>query len=135
MKKVTFLIALIFISIPFTLNAQENKENLKVVKDTVAVDSTEYELTILDPGFDTWLITKPINMYSESYYESKNRMYVAEWNSRHLSAGRDAGLYETYIDYRPEIHYGLEFNYRLYYYFKYFEEVNRISLLPGENGR
>ncbi len=38
---------------------------------------------------------------------------------------------DSYIDYRPNIDYGLDLNYKLYYYFKYFEERNNIRLLPG----
>jgi hypothetical protein len=39
------------------------------------------------------------------------------------------GLYENYIEYNPRIDYGIDINYKLYYFFKYFEETNHISLL------
>jgi hypothetical protein len=132
MKKIFFFIGMVFLLIPVSLNAQDKKDNLKVVKDTIPTDSTQYELIIFDPGFDTYLLTKPMDMHSESFYETQNRFYVAEWNSRYMNPGRNTDLYESYIDYRPEIHYGLEFNYRLYYYFKYFEEVNGVDLIPGD---
>ena len=132
MKKILLLIGLVFLVSPFTLSAQDKKDNLKVVKDTIAADSTVYELVVLDPAFETWLLTKPMSTHSEGYYESHNRMFVSEWNSRYMSPGPHRNLYESFIDYRPEIHYGLEFNYRLYYYFKYFEEVNGIDLIPGD---
>jgi len=132
MKRILFFTGLFFLIVPLALNAQDKKENLKVVKDTIAADSTEYELVVLDPGFESWLLSKPMNMHSEGFYESHNRMFVSEWNSRYTNPGRNSNLYESYIDYRPEIHYGLEFNYRLYYYFKYFEEVNGVDLIPGD---
>jgi hypothetical protein len=135
MKKILFFAGILFLVIPLSLKAQDKKDNLKVVKDTITADSTEYELVVLDPGFETWLLTKPMNMHSESYYESHNRIYVSEWNSRYMNPGLHRDLYETFIDYRPEIHYGLEFNYRLYYYFKYFEEVNGIDLIPGDRSK
>ena len=92
------------------------------------MDSVEYELIIIDPGFDTWLLTKPSKeYYSQNYYEQKNRLYVMEWNYRYM-AGKDRGKYETYIDYLPGIDYGLDLNYKLFYYFKYFEETNNIML-------
>jgi hypothetical protein len=135
MKKMFFSVMLIFLIIPFSLHAQNDKESLKVVKDTIAVDSTEYELIVLDPGFETWLLSKPMNMYSETYYKIKNRMYVSEWNNRYMNPVGNQNIYESYIDYKPDVDYGLEFNYRLYFYFKYFEEVNHVSLLPGIKGR
>jgi hypothetical protein len=38
-------------------------------------------------------------------------------------------LYDNYIDYKPNTDYGIDINYRLYYYFRYFEEKNHIKLL------
>lgn len=111
-------------------SGQEKKNRVKVSPDTIAADSIEYELLIFDPGFDSWLATRPsMNFYSQSYYESWNRLYVMEWNSRHMNQTRNGVIYETRIDYDPVIDYGLDLNYRLYYYFKYFEETNKIKLV------
>ncbi len=94
-------------------------------------DSTEYGLVVFDQGFETWLLMQPAHEYSLEYYKSKNRLYVSEWNYRHMNPGRYKGLYGSYIDYDPFTDYGLEFERRLYYYFKYFEETNRVRLDPG----
>ena len=104
-----------------------------MVADSTVADSTEYELIVLDPGFESWLITKQKMAYSDSYYRSKILIYVSEWNSRYMNPLKYGNMYESYIDYRPEINYVLDFNFRLYFYFKYFEEVNKVSLFPGSN--
>ncbi len=41
------------------------------------------------------------------------------------------GEYDSYIDYNPNIDYGLDLNYKLYYYFRYFEEKHGIRLYPA----
>jgi hypothetical protein len=130
--KVLFTMVIVLLC-TLSLNAQKGKEKLKVVADTVAVDSTEYELVVFDPGFETWLLMKPKNMHSDSYYRAKNLLYVTEWNSRYMNQLNNSALYDSYIDYRADIDYGYDFDYRLYYYFVYFEEVNRVSLLPGRS--
>jgi hypothetical protein len=48
-----------------------------------------------------------------------------------MTANND-GLYQNSIDYNPRIEYGIDINYKLYYYFRYFEETNHISLLDFE---
>lgn len=94
-------------------------------------DSTEYELVVFDQGFETWLLMQPQNHHSLEYYRSRNRTYVTEWNSRFMNARRYRGEYGSYIDYDPSVDYGLDFERRLYYYFKYFEETNGVRLDPG----
>ena len=66
--------------------------------------------------------------YSESYYKTWNKLYVIEWNARYISQAQ-SGLYETYIDYDPLIDYGIELEYKLYYYFQFFEDTNNIILI------
>lgn len=88
----------------------------------------EYEITIIDPGFDRWFITngKPASYYSLAYYEQQNRRYVISWNEKVSQQAYYRSPYypfENRIDYDPTIHYGLEVNYKLYYYFKYIEDV------------
>ncbi len=109
---------------------QKERRPVSVKPDSVAADSIEYKLVVLDPGFEAWLATKPpMNFYSREYYEIKNRLYVLEWNYRYQHPSRYGDLYENSIDYEPQIDYGLELNYRLYYYFRFFEEVNHIKLI------
>jgi hypothetical protein len=129
MKKSVFSLIIILTVLTTDGFSQKKQNRFKVYPDTISVDSVKYELIIIDPGFDTWLQTKPSKeYYSQNYYEQKNRLYVMEWNYRYM-AGKDRGKYETYIDYLPGIDYGLELNYKLFYYFKYFEETNNIMLI------
>ena len=100
--------------------------------DTVRIanDSLEYEIIIIEPGFNNWLVTQfPEDYYSLSYLENRNRFYVAEWNRRVLNATLyDSRLYEMQINYEPNIRYGKEVNYLLYNYFVYFQKTYRQSL-------
>lgn len=113
---------------------EKEKEKVKVVADSIIADTTEYDLVVLDPGFDAWYMTQQHNAHSDEYYRIKNRIYSDEWNRRFMSPLTYGDIYGSYIDYRPEINYGFDFNCRLYFYFKYFEEVNGVSLMPGGGG-
>lgn len=100
--------------------------------DTVRIanDELEYEITIIEPGFNTWLasVAKPRNYYSLTFLENKNYFYVSEWNRRVLQPQRYSDLYEMRIDYEPQIHYGYEVNYLLYNYFVYFQNHYKQKL-------
>lgn len=89
-------------------------------------DEEEYELVIVDNGFDRWFAMhrKPVNFYSPQYYASMNRQYAAAWNEKVVTQGhRPNSPFQQQINYDPGIDYGLEVNYKLYYYFKYIEDV------------
>lgn len=95
-------------------------------QDTIRIanDSLEYEILIIEPGFNSWLAStaKPEGYYSQAYMENRNIIYVTEWNQRVLQPHRyNANLYELQIDYQPNIDYGYEVNYKLYNYFIYFQ--------------
>ena len=129
MKKTVFIILVILVAIQTEGFSQKKRERERIKADTVSVDSLEYRLIIMDPGFETWLATEPAkDFYSKEYYAQKNRFYVTEWNQRYINS-RYKGLYDTYIDYNLNTDYGLDINYKLYYYFKYFEETNHVKLL------
>jgi len=100
--------------------------------DTVRIanDTLEYEIIIIDPGFNGWMATraKPRNYYSQQYLENKNRMWVVEWNIRTQNPLRYRDLYQMQIDYSPNINYGYEVNYMLYNYLVYFQLTNRQRL-------
>ena len=130
MKRAVYIISILFIAAYTEGFSQNNNDKHKISSDTLSVDSTGYELIILDPGFELWLITRPPKeFHSKEYYQQMNRLYVSEWNYR-FSTGRDHGEYDSYIDYEPQTDYGLDLNYKLYYYFKYFEEKHRTKLYP-----
>lgn len=95
-------------------------------QDTVRIanDSLEYEIIIIEPGFNSWLAStaKPEGYYSQQYMEVRNRQYVIEWNDRVMQPlAYNSNLYESQIDYQPNIDYGYEVNYKLYNYFIYFQ--------------
>lgn len=131
MKKMKYF-ALLLLFVPacalFSPRSSEEAADLQIQSES---DSTEYELVVFDQGFETWLLMQPSQGYTEAYYKSRNRMYVSEWNYRYTNPRRYRGNYDSYLDYDPFIDYGLEFERRLYYYFQYFQESNRVRLLPG----
>ena len=103
------------------------------VNDTVRIANEElqYEVIIIDPGFNTWLYSTalPRNYHSQSYLESKNRIWVSEWNSRVLQPFRyNPNLYEMTIDYDSNIDYGYEVNYLIYNYMVYFQNTYKQRL-------
>ncbi len=103
--------------------------------DTIQIssDETEYEIIIIEPGFNFWLqsIAKPEGYYSQSFLENRNQLYVIEWNQRVLQPQRySPNLYELQIDYQQQIDYGYEVNYKLYNYFIYFQRKYKQRLGP-----
>ena len=104
-----------------------NKSEANITQqDTVRIanDAIEYEILIIEPGFNFWLDSraKPNGYYSQKFLESRNILLVTEWNNRVLQPQRyNPNLYEIQIDYQSHIDYGYEVNYKLYYYFIYFQ--------------
>ncbi|MBN1338490.1 MAG: hypothetical protein JXA03_04155 [Bacteroidales bacterium] len=93
-------------------------------------DSSAFELLITEPGFDYWFHAHrlPQWFHYEEYYSHFNTLSVNEWNQRFLSF-RSGEPCDFYIDYNPREEYGLEIEYRLYYYFRFMEDKYGISLL------
>ncbi|MGB6268563.1 MAG: DUF6146 family protein [Olleya sp.] len=101
---------------------------------TLSSDETEYDIIIIEPGFNAWLnsVAQPKGFYSQQYLENKNIFYVTEWNNRVLQPQRfNTNLYEIQIDYRPNIDYGYDVNYQLYNYFVFFQNRYKQNLLGG----
>lgn len=123
MKKLLYyFITLLLITSCATSHKNSVTKSKNMVK--IANDSLEYEIIIMDIGFETYLnsIAKPINFYSQSFYENKNKLYVTEWNYRALNPLKyNPSIYQNRIDYNPNTNYGLEVNYKLYNYFKFVE--------------
>ena len=103
------------------------------VADTIRIvnEELEYEIIIIDVGFESWLVTqKPIWYYSNSTLRIKNNFYVIEWNIRvDQPFVYDPHLYELPIDYSPHIDYGKEVNYKLFMYFQFFQQKYKQKLL------
>ena len=105
-------------------NSKESANSEKSDTLKIANEELEYEVIIIEPGFNGWLAStaRPRGYYSESYLESRNQLYVQEWNSRVMQPSRyDPNLYEMRIDYDRQTRYGYEVNYLLYHYFMYFQ--------------
>lgn len=97
----------------------------------IANDSLEYEIIIMDIGFNNYLnsIAKPMSFYSQEYLETRNRIYVTEWNMRAANSLQyDPSIYENIIDYQPHINYGLEVNYKLFNYFQFAQRKYKMRL-------
>ena len=104
---------------------QGDSSDPEVKNDTIHIlnSDLEYEITIVEPGFHSWLITqKPRDFYSLNYLENKNRIFTSEYNRRVLDSRYSSILYQGEIYYDPNIRYGFEVNYLLYNYFIYFKE-------------
>jgi len=101
--------------------------------DTLKLEPTgdekeEYEIIILDPGFDSWFMRnkKSPSFYEQSYLENWNQRLVQQWNSL-IGARLPGGCAPTmYIDYRNDVDYGLELNHKLFYYFWYVHEQCKL---------
>ena len=114
-----------------TKTTKTSDTNVSAESVRIANDSLEYEIIITDIGFETYLntIAKPMNFYSQEYYETKNYFYVTEWNIRArnpLRYRRD--IYENQIDYEFNVDYGLEVNYKLFNYFKFIEYKYNVRI-------
>jgi len=105
----------------------KSDDTISITKqDTVIIanEELEYEVIIIEPGFNIWVetVAKPRNFYDQAYLESRNQILIAEWNNRVLQPHRyDTNLYEMQINYDPHIDYGYEVNYLIYNYFVYFQ--------------
>lgn len=96
-------------------------------------EETEYEIIIIEPGFNAWLqsIARPEGYYTQSYMESRNQIMVINWNQRVIQPQRfNPNLYELQINYDPHTDYGYEVNYKLYNYFIYFQRKYNQRLGP-----
>jgi hypothetical protein len=131
MKKIIpFIIVLVIIASCKSYNNNQTiintPENSLVQSDTVFISSaeTDYEIIIIDPGFNSWLYgtARPEGYYSQQFLETRNALFVQEWNLRNLQPTTfDPNLYELRIDYDRRTDYGYEVNYKLYNYFIYFQ--------------
>ncbi|MEZ5082877.1 MAG: DUF6146 family protein [Bacteroidales bacterium] len=97
---------------------------------TEASDTSQYELTIIEPGFDSWFITnrKPVWYHEETYYKTYNQLYVNEWNVRVRSIEFDVP-YDNIIHYNYMTEYGIDLEYKLFWYFKFMEDKYNMKLL------
>lgn len=126
----TLIIFSLFIS---SCASYPTKDKTKIKEEPVVIanEKLEYEIIIIDQGFTTFLNTqaRTREYYSNTYLRNKNRRYVLVWNSRVRNPQRfSPNIYENIIDYNPSIDYGLEVNYKLFWYFKFAEQKYKMRL-------
>jgi hypothetical protein len=129
MRKIKIIILIALTALLCAKIYPQKGDTTKMLKIENGKDSTEYDLVVFDPDYSTFLMTQPPkNFYSENYYKSWNGRYVTEWNIRYRQSR--SNLYESYIDYDPNTEYGLDLEYKLYYFFRFFEKKNNVVLVP-----
>lgn len=128
MKNFYGILLLILFSSCGSSNYVSDAPNLENVPEEdvvrIANDDLEYEIIIIEPGFNAWLqgIAQPEGFYSQNYMETRNIQWVTEWNRRVIQPFQfDPNLYQLQIDYQPQIDYGYEVNYKLFNYLVYFQ--------------
>jgi len=102
--------------------ANDSNESMDTIR--IANDSLEYEIIIIEPGFNSWLATQPPRGYrSQSSMDISNDFKVTEYNLRANNPLRyGASLYPMRIDYDRRVDYGYEVTYLLFNYFMFFEQ-------------
>jgi hypothetical protein len=92
-------------------------------------DSTEYEILIVDNGFDQWYLLNftPAQDRTNEYYHTKNIISVGNWNDLYHTL-KYSNIIDSYIDYRPDVEYGIGVNRKLYWYFRYVRSKYGIRL-------
>lgn len=135
MKKISLLLTLLILIITIA-SCGSVKPDLQgtanEMSDTVRIanDSLEYEILIIEPGFNQWLVTQmPRGFYEQFWLENRNIPFVTEYNNRVLNSTQYNGqLYLQQIDYRPDVDYGYEVNYLLWNWFQFFQERYKQKL-------
>ncbi len=132
------ILGLFIYSCSTTQSRNMNMSSTETASDTlrIANDSLEYEIMIIEPGFNAWLATQqPRGFFSETSLENRNRVYVTQYNQRVLQPLQyDPNIYIQQINYDPTIHYGYEVNYLLFNYFRYFERRYKQRFVGSRGG-
>ncbi len=145
MKQLIYVMVLIgmLTSCGSTSSSKKSKNNKNTTNISTPAKSTSTEkivitnndnftVTFQDKGFYDWLQKQPSkNKFLRSTLEIANLQYVTEWNRRvDLPDQYDKNLYTQKIHYKiyPKKHYGLDTNYELYMYFKFFEQKHENLL-------
>lgn len=100
----------------------------------IANDSLEYQIIIIDIGFNNYLnsIAQPRGFYTQKYLETRNNAWVISWNQRVQNPMiYNPNIYENIIDYQSNIDYGYEVNYKLFNYFLFAQRKYKMSLGGG----
>ena len=135
MKIVSFLIVIsaVFMSCNVPKTSKSFSEKPWLSSDTIRIqnEEIEYDVIIIDAGFQSWFnsYAKPKNYFSQSYMESRNKIWVLEWNRRAMQPTMyNPNLYEMTINYQNNINYGYDVNYMIYNYLVCFQLKNNEKL-------
>jgi uncharacterized protein YcfL len=130
LKFYTYLIVFAFFVISCGSYPTTNNTTVKEQPVVIANEALNYEIIIIDTGFTSFLTTaRSKDFYSESYLKNKNRVYVAVWNNRARNPQKyNSNIYENVVDYQQNVDYGLDVNYKLYWYFKFAEQKYKMKL-------
>lgn len=133
MKTLRFLILSAITVFVFSCGTPSTITN-KVAKEepvVIANDSLEYEIIIIELGFNLFLqtVAKPEGFYSQNYLENKNSFYVTTYNLRVNNPFQyNPNIYENLINYNSQVNYGYDVNYKLFNYFEFIQRKFRMSL-------
>ena len=136
MKSIVVLLFAVF-SILVACNSSKTQKKFddkpKLESDTIRISNKEieYDVIIIDGGFASWFNTyaRPRSLYTQSYLEARNRVWVLEWNRRAMLPSQyNPNLYEMTINYETNVDYGHEVNYMIYNYLVYFQLTKKQQL-------
>jgi hypothetical protein len=134
MKKIFYTLALatFIIGCATTNTKKDIAATAANSSDTVRIanDSLEYEILIIEPGFNSWLVTqRPRGFYEQVWLENRNIIRVTQYNNRVLNSIQfDPNIYLQQIDYQRDVDYGYEVNYLLHNWFEFFEKRYKQKL-------
>lgn len=133
MKKLVYLLLTLGLIIGCaSQDTPKDLQNNPTDSDTlrIANDSLEYEIIIIEPGFNSWLVSqRPRGFYEQFWLENRNVFLVNEYNNRVLNSSQfDPNIYQLQIDYQRNIDYGYEVNYLLYNWFEFFQKQYKQKL-------
>lgn len=138
LKQILTLFSVYLFFVACSSSSIKNKSSLKEESVVIANESLEYEIIIIDIGFNVFLnsIAKPEGYYSQSYLENRNRLFVTNWNIRANNPSKfNSRIYENIIDYQPNVDYGYDVNYKLFNYFMFAQRKYKMSLGGGFSER
>ena len=122
---------LILASVITIFSCSTNKDLVTIENTPEVIDSTEYILVVNEIDFENWLVTnnRQIWYHSHEFYKAWNKIYVREFNWR-VSQGADHPFNEI-INYDFVTDYGIELDYRLYWYFMFIQKKYDVSLFAS----
>ena len=132
LKPIFFILSVtLFLACGSYSNSTSKNTIIKEDPVVIANEALQYEIIIIDIGFTSYLnsIARPMSFHSQTYLQNRNRVYVAVWNNRAQNSQRyNSNIYENVIEYDSNVDYGLEVNYKLFWYFKFAEQKYKMKL-------